>query len=93
MNENPSFEQIEIVNIVNNFIIALITSIVAFILLVVFNLVLTFYNVRLAPIFISIFIPLYLSYFVVPNDCKFNSSGVSRVKQDIEATNYNIGNG
>nr|UWI50146.1 hypothetical protein NZ312_18835 [Clostridioides difficile] len=93
MNEKPSFKQIDIVSIVNNILIALITSTVAFTFLVVFNLVLTFYNVRLVPIFVSIFIPLYLSYFVVPNDCNINSSGASRVKQAIEATNYNIENG
>lgn len=91
MNENPSFEQIEIVNIVNNFIIALITSTVAFILLVVFGLVPTYCNVRLAPVSIAMFIPLYYSVVsMVANQISIRLVGM---RQTIETTNYNIGNG
>ncbi|MGX9758282.1 hypothetical protein ACWYRQ_18520 [Clostridioides difficile] len=91
MNENPSFEQIEIVNIVNNFIIALITSTVAFILLVVFGLVPAYCNARLAPVSIAMFIPLYYSVVsMIANQISIRLVGM---RQTIETTNYNIGNG
>lgn len=62
------------------------------IILVVICLVLTYYNVRLTPAFIVIFIPLYLSYFVVFMIANQIAMKLLEIRQAREATNYDIGN-
>ncbi|EQE82718.1 UNVERIFIED_CONTAM: hypothetical protein C3P01_15320 [Clostridioides difficile] len=63
------------------------------IILAVIFFVLTYYKVRLTPAFIVIFIPLYLSYFVVSMIVNQIAIKLLEIRQAREATNYNIGNG
>lgn len=89
MNEKPRFKQIGITNIVNNIKIALIISTIEAII----ALVPTYYNVRLAPVFIAMFIPLHLICFVVSMIANPITIRLVGMNQAIETTNYNIGNG
>ncbi|MCC0629715.1 hypothetical protein IR152_13095 [Clostridioides sp. ES-S-0108-01] len=63
------------------------------IILVIICLVLTYQNVRLVPVFIAIFIPLYLSYFVVSMIANPITMKLLEIRQARETTNYSIENG